>query len=238
MNYPNLPNSALEITQQPEVKGITNELLKQLQNALHSNALFTEQVGLSLKGIVRILEVLLSLDFFKNANEIDSSLRNSIEWLNRTGESLKIKMKEYESFFSDFNTSMKSNEQEVTSILNANTENIKNEIKKLENQLIETATKLLTSYQIFLNNAKESATTQINADKTQAISNINQAKENANNEISTNKTQAISNINEAKESATNQINTNKQEVLNNITQEKQQATSEITEAKKRSLSKH
>ncbi len=209
MNYPNLPNSHLEITSQPEVKEITNELLKQLQHALNSNTLFTEQVELSLKGIVRILEVLLSLDFFKNANEIDSSLRNSIEWLNNAGESLKAKMKEYEGFFSDFNTSMRSNEQEVTSILNANTENIKSEIKKLENQIIETATRLLTSYQIFLNNAKEGA----------------------NNEINTNKTQAITNINEAKESAQAQINTNKQEVLNNITQEKNQATTEINEAK-------
>ncbi|WRB90871.1 hypothetical protein KVE68_04290 [Helicobacter pylori] len=254
MEYPNLPNSNLEISEQPEVKEITNELLKQLQSALKSNALFTEQVELSLKGIVRILEVLLSLDFFKNANEIDSSLRNSIEWLSNAGESLKNKMKEYESFFNDFNTSMRSNEQEVTAILNANTENIKSEIKKLENQIIETATRLLTSYQIFLNNAKESATTQINADKTQAITNINEAKTNANNEITENKTesleaitqaktnanneitanqtQAITNINEAKESAQAQINTNKQEVLNNITQEKNQATTEITEAKK------
>ncbi|WRE79305.1 DUF1542 domain-containing protein [Helicobacter pylori] len=254
MNYPNLPNSALEITEQPEVKEITNELLKQLQSALKSNALFTDQVELSLKGIVRILEVLLSLDFFKNANEIDSSLRNSIEWLSNAGESLKFKMKEYEGFFSDFNTSMKSNEQEVTSILNANTENIKSEIKKLENQLIETTTRLLTSYQIFLNQARENATNQINTNKTQSLEAINQAKESANNEISTNKTQsleaitqakttanneisenktqAINNINEAKESATDQINTNKQEVLNNIKEEKQQATSEIIEAKK------
>ncbi|WP_187836362.1 hypothetical protein, partial [Helicobacter pylori] len=253
MNYPNLPNSALEITEQPEVKEITNELLKQLQNALRSNALFTEQVELSLKGIVRILEVLLSLDFFKNANEIDSSLRNSIEWLSNAGESLKNKMREYESYFTDFNTSMKSNEQEVTNTLNANTENIKSEIKKLENQIIETTTRLLTSYQIFLNNARESATTQINTDKTQAINNINEAKTTANNEISEKQTQAINNITEAKVSATTQINTNKtqsleaitqakvsattqintnkQEVLNNITQEKQQATSEITEAK-------
>ncbi|MCQ2695672.1 DUF1542 domain-containing protein, partial [Helicobacter pylori] len=113
---------------------------------------------------------------------------------------------------------------------------------------------LLTSYQIFLNNArenannqitanktaslealnqaKESATTQITANQTQAISNINEAKTNANNEITANKTQAITNINEAKVSATTQINTNKQEAINNITQEKQQATSEITEAKK------
>ncbi len=120
MNYPNLPNSDLQISEQPEVKEITNELLKQLQSALKSNTLFTEQVELSLKGIVRILEVLLSLDFFKNANEIDSSLRNSIEWLSNAGESLKNKMKEYEGFFSDFNTSMRSNEQEVTATLNAN----------------------------------------------------------------------------------------------------------------------
>ncbi|PDX52926.1 hypothetical protein BB482_08135, partial [Helicobacter pylori] len=209
-----------------------NELLKQLQNALNSNSLFTEQVELSLKGIVRILEVLLSLDFFKNANEIDSSLRNSIEWLTNAGESLKSKMKEYERFFSDFNTSMKTNEQEVTSILNANTENIKSKIKKLENQLIETTTKLLTSYQIFLNQARDNANHQITENKTQSLEAIAQAKTNANNEISNNQTQAIANINEAKENATTQISANKQEVLNNITQEKQQATSEINEAKK------
>ncbi|WRE16484.1 hypothetical protein KVC61_01085 [Helicobacter pylori] len=232
INYPNLPNSALEIKEQPEVKEITNELLKQLQSALNSNSHFSEQVELSLKGIVRILEVLLSLDFFKNANEIDSSLRNSIEWLNNAGESLKLKMKEYEGFFSEFNTSMKSNEQEVTATLNANAENIKSEIKKLENQLIETATRLLTSYQISLNNAKESTTNQINTNKTASLEAITQAKTNANNEINTNKTQAITNINEAKETANNEINANKQEVLNNITQQKQEATSEINEAKK------
>ncbi|GAA7207721.1 hypothetical protein HpCK20_07830 [Helicobacter pylori] len=122
MNYPNLPNSALEIKQQPEVKEITNELLKQLQSALNSNSHFSEQVELSLKGIVRILEVLLSLDFFKNANEINSSLRNSTEWISNAGESLKLKMKEYERFFNDFNTSMHANEQEVSATLNANTQ--------------------------------------------------------------------------------------------------------------------
>ncbi len=231
INYPNLPNSALEITEQPEVKEITNELLKQLQNALNSNSLFTDQIQLSLKGIVRILEVLLSLDFFKNANEIDSSLRNSIEWLSNAGESLKNKMKEYEGFFSDFNTSMKSNEQEVTNILSANTENIKSEIKKLENQLIETTTKLLTSYQIFLNQAKESATTQINADKTQAINNINQAKENATNQINTNKQEVLNNITREKNQATSEIN-------EAIGQPKEQANNEISGAKNRSLSKH
>ncbi|EJB40013.1 hypothetical protein HPNQ4161_0105 [Helicobacter pylori NQ4161] len=159
-------------------------------------------------------------------------MRNSIEWLSNAGESLKAKMKEYERFFNDFNTSMHANEQEVTNTLNANTENIKSEVKKLENQIIETATKLLTSYQIFLNNARDSANTQITENKTQSLEAITQAKENANNEISEKQTQAITNINEAKENAQAQINANKQEVLNNIAQEKQEATSEITEAKK------
>ncbi|EJB95922.1 hypothetical protein HPHPH34_0965 [Helicobacter pylori Hp H-34] len=44
---------------------------------------------------------------------------------------MKTKMKEYERFFSEFNTSMRANEQEVKNTLNANTENIKSEIKKL-----------------------------------------------------------------------------------------------------------
>lgn len=121
MNYPNI-SAFIESTSQPKVKEITNELLKQLQSALNSNSHFSEQVELSLKGIVRILEVLLSLDFFKNANEIDSSLRNSIEWFTHASESLKAKMKEYENFFSDFNTSMRANEQEATNSLNANAE--------------------------------------------------------------------------------------------------------------------
>ncbi|WP_033590551.1 hypothetical protein, partial [Helicobacter pylori] len=216
MNYPNLPNSALEISEQPEVKEITNELLKQLQNALHSNVLFTDQIQLSLKGIVRILEVLLSLDFFKNANEIDSSLRNSIEWLTNAGESLKNKMKEYEGFFSDFNTSMHANEQEVTNTLNANAENIKSEIKKLENQLIETTTRLLTSYQIFLNNARDSANNQITENKTASLEAIKEAKTTANNEISEKQTQAINNINEAKDNANNQITANKTQAITNI----------------------
>ncbi|WP_139541862.1 hypothetical protein [Helicobacter pylori] len=235
MNYPNLPNSALEITSQPEVKEITNELLKQLQSALKSNALFTEQVELSLKGIVRILEVLLSLDFFKNANEIDSSLRNSIEWLNNAGESLKNKMKEYEGFFSEFNTSMKANEQEVTNTLNANAENIKSEIKKLENQLIETTTKLLTSYQIFLNQARENATTQITANQTQAITNINEAKENANNEITENKTASLEAIKEAKTTANNEISEKQTQAINNINEAKDNANNQITANKTQAI---
>nr|WP_254697575.1 DUF1542 domain-containing protein [Helicobacter pylori] len=232
INYPNLPNSALEITEQPEVKEITNELLKQLQSALKSNVLFTEQIELSLKGVKRILEVITGMDFFQKANEIDERLRGIVKWLENSSDGLQTKMQEYESYFNDFNTSMKSNEQEVTATLNANTDNIKSEIKKLENQIIETTKKLLTSYQIFLNQARENATTQITANKTESLEALTQAKENANNEINTKETQAITNINEAKESATTQITANKTESLEAIKREKQQATTEITEAKK------
>lgn len=54
---------ALEISEQREVKETTNALLKELQSALKSNALFMDQIQLSLKGIVRVLEALLSLGF-------------------------------------------------------------------------------------------------------------------------------------------------------------------------------
>ncbi|WQS75058.1 ATPase [Helicobacter pylori] len=232
MNYPNPPSPEITTKEKPAFKEITSELLRELENALNNATLWKDQVNLSLKGVKRILEVITGMDFFQKANEIDERLRGSVKWLENSSNELQIKMREYESYFTDFNTSMKSNEQEVTSILNANTENIKNEIKKLENQLIETATRLLTSYQIFLNQAKESANHQITENKTASLEAITQAKTNANNEISENQTQAITNINQAKENATNQINTNKQEVLNNITQEKQEATSEIIEAKK------
>ncbi|MGL2818733.1 hypothetical protein ACQJ9V_06790, partial [Helicobacter pylori] len=127
------------------------------------------------------------------------------------------------------------NEQEVTNILNANTENIKNEIKKLENQIIETATRLLTSYQIFLNNAKESANTEINTNKTESLEAIEQAKESANTEINTNKTESLEAIEQAKESANTEINTNKTESLEAIEQAKESANTEINTNKTESL---
>ncbi|UOS61779.1 hypothetical protein [Helicobacter pylori] len=48
----------LEVSEQPQVKETTNALLKELQSALKSNALFMDQIQLSLKGIVRVLEAL------------------------------------------------------------------------------------------------------------------------------------------------------------------------------------
>ncbi|WRG68615.1 ATPase [Helicobacter pylori] len=238
MNYPNPPSPEITTKEKPAFKEITSELLRELESALNNATLWEEQVNLSLKGVKRILEVITGIDFFQKANEIDERLRGVLKWLENSSNGLQTKIREYESYLTDFNASMRANEQEVTNILNANTENIKNEIKKLENQIIETTTKLLTSYQIFLNNAKESANNEISTNKTQSLEAIEQAKTSANNEISEKQTQAITNITEAKENATTQINTNKQEVLNNITQEKNQATSEITEAKNRSLSKH
>ncbi|PUD34489.1 ATPase [Helicobacter pylori] len=254
MNYPNPPRPEITTKEKPAFKEITSGLLRELESALNNTTSWEEQVNLSLKGVKRILEVITGIDFFQKANEIDERLRGVLKWLENSSNGLQTKIREYESYLTDFNASMHANEQEVTNTLNANTENIKSEIKKLENQLIETATRLLTSYQIFLNQArenanneistnktasleaitqaKESATTQINTNKTESLEAIANAKTTANNEISENKTQAINNINEAKVSATNQINTNKQEVLNNIKEEKNQATSEITEAKK------
>ncbi len=232
MNYPNPPSPEITTKEKPAFTEITSELLRELESALNNATLWKEQVNLSLKGVRRILEVITGMDFFQKANEIDERLRGILEWLENSSNGLQTKMREYESYFIDFNTSMKSNEQEVTSILNANTENIKSEIKKLENQLIETTTRLLTSYQIFLNQARESANNEINTNKTQSVQAIEQAKTSANNEINTNKTQSVQAIEQAKSSATTQINTNKTESLEAIKTEKSQATSEIIEEKK------
>ncbi|MCQ2935875.1 ATPase [Helicobacter pylori] len=232
MNYPNPPSPEITTKEKPAFKEITSELLRELESALNKTTSWQEQVNLSLKGVKRILEVITGMDFFQKANEIDERLRGIVKWLENSSDGLQTKMREYESYFNDFNTSMRSNEQEVTATLNANTDNIKSEIKKLENQIIETTTKLLTSYQIFLNQARENATNEISTNKTASLEAIKEAKTNANNEISEKQTQAINNIIEAKETATTQINTNKTESLEALKQEKQQATSEIIEAKK------
>ncbi len=158
MNYPNPPSPELTNTEIPAIKATTNELLKELESVLNNASLWREQVSLSLKGVVRILEVLTSMDFFKNANEVDESLRESIKWLENASNELKDKMREYESYFTNFNASMRTNEQEVTNTLNANAANIRSEIERLENEMIETTTKLLTSYQIFLKEARGNAT--------------------------------------------------------------------------------
>ncbi len=69
---------------------------------------------------------------------------------------------------------MHASEQEATATLNANTDNIKSEVKKLENQMIETTTRLLTNHQIFLKEVKCNATNQIN--KTDSLEAIGQPK--------------------------------------------------------------
>ncbi|GAA8827715.1 hypothetical protein HpRN133_09360 [Helicobacter pylori] len=176
MNYPNPPSPEITTKEKPAFKETTSGLLRDLENALNNATSWKEQVNLSLKGVKSILEIMMGMDFFQKANEIDERLRGIVKWLENSSDGLQTKMREYESYFTDFNTSMKANEQEVTDTLNANTENIKSGIKKLENQLIETATRLLTSYQIFLNQAKESATTQINTDKTASLEALTQAK--------------------------------------------------------------
>ncbi|WQZ79414.1 hypothetical protein KVM97_02290 [Helicobacter pylori] len=232
MNYPNPPTPEITTKEKPAFKEITSELLRELENALNNATLWKEQVNLSLKGVKRILEVITGMDFFQKANEIDERLRGIVKWLENSSDGLQTKMREYESYFADFNTSMRSNEQEVTNTLNANAQNIKSEIKKLENQLIETTTKLLTSYQIFLNQAKENATNQITANKTASLEALTQAKTNANNEISNNKTASLEAITQAKTNANNEISNNKTASLEALKEEKQQATNEITEAKK------
>ncbi len=158
MNYPNPPSPELANAEIPAIKAITNELLKELESVLNNATLWKEQVSLSLKGVVRILEVLTSMDFFKNANEIDESLRESIKWLENASNELKTKMREYESYFRNFNASVKTNEQEVSAILNANAANIRSEIERLENEINAKKQEILKGFKNILKEAKNNAT--------------------------------------------------------------------------------
>lgn len=116
MNYPNPPSPEITTKEKPAFKEITSELLRDLESALNNATLWKEQVNLSLKVMKRILEVLTGMDFFQKANEIDERLRGSVKWLENSSNELQIKMREYESYFTDFNASMRTNEQEVTAI--------------------------------------------------------------------------------------------------------------------------
>ncbi len=71
--------------------------------------------------------------------------------------------------------------------------------------MIEATTRLLTNYQIFLNNAKEGANYQITENKTQSLEAINNAKESATTQINTDKTASLEAIKEAKGQAKNEI---------------------------------
>ncbi len=184
MNYPKAPSPELANTEIPATKAITNELLKELESVLNNASLWREQVSLSLKGVVRILEVLTSMDFFKNANEIDESLRESIKWLENASNELKDKMREYESYFNNFNASMRTNEQEITATLNANAANIRSEIERLESEINAKKQEILNSFQNLLNEAKDNATNEINTNKTESLESIKEAREQAFNEIS------------------------------------------------------
>ncbi|GAA9027427.1 hypothetical protein Taitung203_11640 [Helicobacter pylori] len=68
-------------------------------------------------------------------------------------------MQEFESFLASLMLACMPTSKEATATLNANTQkNIRSEVKKLENQMIEATTRPLTSHQIFLKETKGNAT--------------------------------------------------------------------------------
>nr|WP_240448294.1 hypothetical protein [Helicobacter pylori] len=213
MNYPNPPSPELANKQIPAVKATTNELLKELESVLNNATLWKEQVSLSLKGVVRILEVLTSMDFFKNADE---SLRETIKWLENASNELKDKMREYESYFTDFNTSMRSNEQEVTNTLNANTENIRSEIERLENEINAKKQEIVNRFQNLSNAQVKNIANILQENKNNSIEELQNAKTQITNALNTLLNDLKSQINALKEQNTESLNqtanTKKQEI--------------------------
>ncbi len=206
MNYPNPPSPELANTEIPAIKAITNELLKELESVLNNATLWKEQVSLSLRGVVRILEVLVSMDFFKNANEIDESLRETIKWLENASNELKDKMREYESYFNNFNASIKTNEQEVTNTLNANAANIRSEIERLENEINAKKQEILKGFENLLNAQVKNIANVLQENKNNSIEALQNTKTQVDNALNALLNDLKSQINALKEQSAQSLN--------------------------------
>ncbi len=244
MNYPNPPSPELANTEIPAIKAITNELLKELESVLNNATLWKEQVSLSLKGVVRILEVLTSMDFFKNANEIDESLRESINWLKNASNELKNKMREYESYFNNFNASMRTNEQEVSATLNANAANIRSEIERLENEINAKKQEILNSFQNLLNaqvknianvlqKNKNNSIEALQNTKTQITNALNALLDDLKNQFNKSKEQSVQSLNETANAKKQEINALKNEVNTETLKKANQALEKANETSNR-----
>ncbi len=237
MNYPNPPSPELANTEIPAIKAITNELLKELESVLNNATLWKEQVSLSLKGVVRILEVLTSMDFFKNANEIDEGLRETIKWLENASNELKDKMREYESYFRNFNASVKTNEQEVSATLNANAANIRSEIERLENEINAKKQEILKGFENLLNAQVKNIANVLQENTNNSIQDLQNTKTQIANALNTLLNDLKSQINTLKEQSTQSLketaNAKKQE-LNAL---KNEVNTETLEKAKQALEK-
>ncbi|WP_205584168.1 hypothetical protein [Helicobacter pylori] len=237
MNYPNPPSPELANTEIPAIKAITNELLKELESVLNNASLWKEQVSLSLKGVVRILEVLTSMDFFKNANEIDESLRESIKWLENASNELKNKMREYESYFNNFNASMRTNEQEVSATLNANAANIRSEIERLENEINAKKQEILNSFKNLLNAQVKNITDVLQENKINSMREIQHTKTQVTNALNTLLNGLKSQINTLKEQNTESLNETANAKKQEINALKNEVNTQTLEKAKQALEK-
>ncbi len=237
MNYPNPPSPELANTEIPAIKAITNELLKELESVLNNATLWREQVSLSLKGVVRILEVLTSMDFFKNANEIDESLRETIKWLENASNELKDKMREYESYFNNFNASMRTNEQEVTATLNANAANIRSEIERLENEINAKKQEILNSFNNLLNAQVKNIANILQENKNNSIEELQNAKTQIANALNTLLDDLKNQFNKLKEQNTQSLNQTANTKKQEINALKNEVNTETLEKAKQALEK-
>ncbi len=237
MNYPNPPSPELANTEIPAIKATTNELLKELESVLNNATLWREQVSLSLKGVVRILEVLTSMDFFKNADEIDESLRESIKWLENASNELKNKMRDYESYFNNFNASMRVNEQEVTATLNANAANIRSEIERLKNEINAKKQEILNSFQKILNAQVKNIANTLQENKNNSIEELQNAKTQITNALNTLLNDLKSQINALKEQNTESLNQTANAKIQEINAIKNEVNTETLEKAKQALEK-
>ncbi len=188
--------------------------------------------------------MLTSMDFFKNANEIDEGLRETIKWLGNASNELKDKMREYESYFRNFNASVKTNEQEVTNTLNANAANIRKEIERLESEINAKKQEILKGFENLLNaqvknianvlqENKNNSIQDLQNTKTQIANALNTLLNDLKSQINTLKEQSAQSINETANAKKQEMNALKNEVNTQTLEKANQALEKANETSNR-----
>lgn len=119
--YPNAVNPVMELANIPMPESAEGKiaLQKQIQEALQQEGQWLEQVGLSLKGMEVILNLLLADEGAKAYLIAQEQFNKANNYLQQAMEQIKAKIAEYSAYFSSFNSDMLENERSIDTTITA-----------------------------------------------------------------------------------------------------------------------
>ncbi len=146
-------------------------------------------------------------------------------------------MREYESYFTNFNASVKTNEQEVTATLNANAANIRSEIERLENEINAKKQEILNSFQNLLNAQVKNIANTLQENKNNSIQALQNTKAQIENALNTLLDDLKKQFNKLKEQNTQSLNQTANAKKQEINALKNEVNTETLEKAKQALEK-